>query len=312
MVKHTKLFLWLMLGGICAHLSCNVLNFPKPPATGSTANTSTIINQQSDTVTIETFIIRLASHQNELLQQLWREVDEQSLSPQLRRELLAQGFRVGLLGNLISPALAKFLHVSSEGSTDSPVGNFQEFSATDIIREATATRNVRTLLPEMRAVVKVFDDQSTLPALHLFRTRNGMLEGQTYTDALGLLLVGAAVNKDGSAQIQIIPELEYGTPTRQIRTIAAMVVQQEGKPRHSFEELTISQRLLPGQWIILGTTTVDSAGAGKAFFARTTSAMEQRLLAIRLVRVNPATPAVPAFHPTSQPRGTELGMPERH
>lgn len=248
-----------------------------------------VINQQTDTVTIELFTIRLNPRQKELLQQLWQEVDEQSLPPQLRRELLAEGFRVGILGNLISPALAQLLKISSGGKTNNPLEELQEFSAADVAGEATVTRNVRNLLPEMRALVKMFDDQNTIPELSLFRLEKGMLEGQTYRKAEGVLCISAVANKDGSANIQIVPELEYGTLERRIRTVAGMIMQEESRPRHPFESLIISQRLLPGQWIILGMTTPDAPGAGQAFFVRKNHATEQRLLAIRLVHTTPAT-----------------------
>jgi len=286
MVKHSTLVFWLFLGGVCAHLSCNSLDFLKAPSNGQTAPTPAVVNQLADTVTIELFTIRLAPHQNELLQQLWQEVDEQSLPPQLRRELHAEGFRVGTLGNLVSPTLAQLLKNSSNGSHS---GEPQKISAADVAREATVTCVVRNLLPEMRARVKMFDDQNTIPELSLFRLENGMLEGQTYTRAEGVLYIGASANRDGSADIQISPELEHGSLERRIRIVSAMIVHEEGKQRRPFETLAISHRLQPGQWIILGTTMPDSSGAGQAFFVRKNPALEQRLLAIRLVRVTPAT-----------------------
>ena len=290
MVKHTTLIFWLILGGICIFISCNSLNFNKSPATGSPVTAP----PPSDTVSIEIFNIHLAPYQNELLQRLWQEVDEQSLPPQLRRELLAQGFRAGILGNLISPALAQLLKVSSEGKSDASWGNFQEISAADVMRETTTTRSVRSLSPDMRALVKIFDDQNALPECALFWQENGMFTGQTYTDAIGVLCIRATVNKDGYAQIQITPELEYGVMERRIRTVLGMVVQEESRPRRAFDTLTISQRLLPGQWIIMGVTTPDAAGVGKAFFVRKEPALEQRLLAIRLIHATPAAPVVPS------------------
>ena len=263
----------------------------------------------TDMVSIEIFIIRLAPHQNELLQQLWREVDEQSLPPQLRRELFAEGFRVGILGNLLSPALTQLLNISADGKVDVPWGEFQESSATNATREPMATRNMRNLLPEMRALVKVFD--TPLSEQSLFREENGMIHGQTFTEAMGILCISALANRDGSAQIQIVPELEHGVAEHRFRPMAGMVVQNTSKPRHSFEALAVSQRLLPGQWLIMGTTTPDSAGAGKAFFVRRDSGLEQRLLAIRLLNATSATtPPTPV--PTTVPRGTETIMPERN
>ena len=307
MVKHAKLLLfWLILGGVCVHVSCNSLN--KSSSVGSATNTPTVINQNTNTVNIEIFIIRLAPHQNEVLQQLWQEVDEQSLSPQLRRELFAQGFRVGILGNLLSPALARLLNVSANARVDTPWGDFQEFSAADATRESATTRNMRILSPEMRTLVKLFD--TPLPELSLFWEEHGMFCGQTYREAIGLVCVSATANKDGSAQIQIIPEVEYGVLEQRLRMQSGVFVQEISRPRHSLETLTVSQRLLPGQWLIMGVTTLDSAGAGKAFFVRKASVPDQRLLAIRFINATSAA-APPPSSPTS-PKGTEAIIPERN
>ena len=308
MIKPTNLIFWLILCGICANFSCNLIKFPKPSG-GPIANTSVPLNQPTDTVSVEIFIVRLTPHQNELLQQLWREVDEQSLPPQLRRELFAEGFRVGILGNLLSPALAQLLNVSADGRVDMPWGEIQEVSVADAVREPTVTRNIRNLLPTMRALVKIFD--TPLPEQVFFREENGMTHGQTYMDAIGLLCVSATANKDGSAQIQIVPEVEHGVSELRVRPVSGMVVQETSRPRYSFESLMVSQRLLPGQWLIMGATTPNAAGAGKTFFVRRHTGLEQRFLAIRLISATPAAAAQTTI-PQTAPSGTEIMMPERN
>ena len=290
MKKQTNLIRWLILGGICAGLSCNLLKkFNKPFSGLSTTNLSAITSQNTDAVNVEIFTIRLAPHHYELVQQLWHESDEQSLPPQLRRELYAQGFRVGILGNLLSPALGQLLAVTSDGKTDTTWGVL-ELSPIDAAREPTATRNVRNLLPDMRTLIKIFD--TPLPEQSLFWTENGMMHGQTYTDVIGLLCVSATANRNGSAQIQIVPELEYGIAKLRLRPVSGKMIHDVSRPRHSFESLTVSQPLLPGQWLVMGTTAPDSAGAGKIFFTRRSTGLEQRLLAIRLINATTAT--VPA------------------
>ena len=283
MVKHSTPVLWLLLGGVCALLSCNSLKFLNPVSTNTEAN-APVYDAHPNTVTVEIYIIRFSPHQNKLVQQLWQESDEQSLPTHLRRDLLAQGFRVGILNNLISPSLEQLISFSSDGVSDIYSGEFQEFSAADVIRESGATRHTRQLLPGMRAVLKPFNDQNALTEISLFRQENGKMHGETYTKAIGVFFISAAANQDGSAQIHIAPVLEHGTPGWRLRTVAGMVVQDENRPSQIFETLNISQSLIPGQWIIIGATTSNSAGVGKAFFTRSDSISEQRLLAIRLVR----------------------------
>ena len=309
MVKYarSKVF-WLILGGVCAHISCHSVG--KPPSTGSVNGLSTEIKQNMNSVTVEIFNVPIAPNQNELLQQLWREIDEQSLPPQLRRELYAQGFRVGILGSLLSPALAQLLKVSTDAKADAAWGEWQEVSAADAAQESMITRNSLILLPGMRSVVKIFDEHARLPEFPLFWEEDGMMSGQTYRGALGLICVSATAHRDGAAQIQIVPELEHGLLEQRFRMQAAIIVPETGRPRHTFESLTVSQRLLPGQWLIMGTTTLDSAGAGKAFFSRKTSVPEQRLLAIRLVNATMGSSPQPSS--TLPVPKTEPIMPERN
>ena len=281
----------LVLAGICAQVSCNSIG--KPPLAGAERTGKTDVQQNMNSVTVEIFNIPVAPYQNELMQQLWREVDEQSLPPQLRRELLAQGFRVGILGSMLSPALAQLLKVSADTKVDNPWRE-QEVFVADAAMEPVIARNLLTLLPGMRSVVKIFDDHARLPEFPLFWEEEGMMSGQTYRGVLGLLCVSATGNKDGSAQIQIVPELEHGHLEQRLRVQASIIVPETGRPRHTFESLTVSQRLLPGQWLMMGTTTLDSAGAGKVFFSRKASVPEQRLLAIRFVNATTGTSSKPS------------------
>jgi len=273
-----------------------------------------VSKQERDSIAVEIFNVPIASHQNELLQQLWREVDEQSLPPELRRELLAEGFRVGVLGSLLSPALAQLLTVSADARADTPWGEVHEFSVAEAARGPTMSRHLHTLLPGMRTVIKTFDENSRLPEVSLFWKKDGMMCGQTYRGALGLICISATANRDGSAQIQIVPELEHGLLEQRLRPQAGFIVQETGRPRHIFESLTISQRLLPGQWLLLGTTTLDSAGAGRAFFSRSDPVPEQRLLVIRFVSATTGLSSPHSPSPSSTlpaPKETELTMPER-
>ena len=305
----SKIF-WLIIGGVCAQISCTLIN--KPPSPVPATPIPTEVKQNINSVAVEIYNIPIALHQNELVHQLWREVDEQSLPQQLRRDLLAQGFRVGVLGSMLSPALGQLLKVSSDARADTAWGEAQEFSVADAAQGPTIARNLRSLVPGMRALIKIFDDNAMLPELSLFWKEDGGMCGQTYRGALGLICISATANKDGSAQIQIVPELEHGVFEQRLRTQSGMVIQESGRPKHTFESLTVSQRLLPGQWLIMGTTTLDSAGVGKAFFSRMASVPEQRLLAIRFV--NATTSDLPSPPPSSlpAPREAQAAMPERY
>jgi len=273
------LILTLVFGTAC-HL------FKKAEPVGGNINDLLHLEQgHSDSVGIEIFTIRILPQQQELVRQLWLETDEQMLTPSLRRELTDQGIRIGFMGSLLTPALSQLINVTGNSKTDpsGEFGDFQEISVADIPRDPAVTRQYRNLLPDMRASLKAFDDP--MPELSRFWFENGQLCGQTYRDALGMICVNAYAQNNGTVRFDIVPELEYGTAERRIRIHAAMMIPENGRPRLPFISLTVTQNLLPGQWIIIGPVLPNCTGIGKAFFIRGREEPEQKMLAIRLVKM---------------------------
>jgi hypothetical protein len=224
-----------------------------------------------------------------LLQQLWQEIDEQALPPLLRRELMMQGFRAGILGSIGSPALTKFLQNSADFNAEEVQkmnSHEREIHAADILRKTAATRQYRTLVPDMRALVRIFDNP--LPDVFLFWNEDSLYCGQTYRDATGILCVQAKADKDGGAAFDIVPELEYGKLEQRIRHHQGMIIQETSRPRKTFPALTVSQRLLQGQWILIGAVSREYTGLGNTFFVRAGAEQEQRLFAVRFVQAAPA------------------------
>jgi hypothetical protein len=236
---------------------------------------------QPNSVGAEIYTLRIGLNDNELLQRLWNETDEQALPSNLRRELTAQGLRVGIIGNQTPPSLSQFLqNAGSIETTQSDNGAYQEIPVSDLTKEPAVTRQFRNILQDMRILVSPFD--IPLPEYALFWNENGTITGQTLQNASGILSIQAVAEKDASVTLTIIPELEYGTVFPKYRTQAGVVFCENVRPRRKLESLTIRQKLLPGQWIIIGASSVDSTGVGKAFFFRNNTVVEQRIIALRL------------------------------
>lgn len=270
--------------------ACHLIKKPEEP-TGK--NIDHLLQQgqiPSDSVGIEIFTIRTTPQQQELVRQLWMEVDEQMIAPPLRRDLMEQGIRIGVLGDLLTPALSQLIHVTGDARTGNAnmFHDFQEVSVAEIPHDPPVTRQYRNLLPDMRASLKAFD--YPVPELSRFWFENGRFCGQTYKDALGLICVSARNQNNGTVRFDIVPELEYGTMERRIRIHSAMMIPENGRPRLPFVSLTVTQNLLPGQWILIGPAIPDCSGIGRVLFIRGNEEPEQKILAVRLIKMKKNTP----------------------
>jgi hypothetical protein len=294
------IFTFILIFILIVGSACHLIKKPEP-TTGK--NIDHLLQQGQtppDSVGIEIFTIRITPQQQELVRQLWLEVDEQMITPPLRRELMAQGIRIGILGDILTPALSQLIHVTG----DANVGNvnmfsdFQEVSVAEIPHDPPVTRQYRNLLPDMRASLKAFEEP--VPELSRFWFENGQFCGQTYKDALGLICINARNQNNGTVRFDIVPELEYGTMERRIRIHSAMMIPENGRPRLPFVSLTVTQNLLPGQWILIGPTNPNCSGIGRVFFIRGNEEPEQKILAVRLIKMK-----------KNPPNGSNIPEPEK-
>lgn len=238
-----------------------------------------------NTVSVEIYFIRVAPQQQSTLRQLWMEVDEQILEPQFRHQLRNEGIRVGVLGAYLSTPLSQLISVTadiSEGTLHEHEG-MSEVSVADIPMDSNVTRHYRNLIPGMSASLPPFED--AIDELSRFWKENGKICGKTYQSARGLIRLSADAKPNGTAHFKLIPELEHGNSKTKIKSHNGVFFQETGKPREIFENLMIGLDLLPGQWIILGPTSSQCSGIGRDFFIRETEKNEQKIIAIRLVRM---------------------------
>jgi hypothetical protein len=289
--------------------ACHLIKKPEP--TGK--NIDQLLQQgqvSSDSVGIEIFTIRTTPQQQELVRQLWLEVDEQMIAPALRRELQEQGIRTGVLGDLLTPALSQLIHVTGDAKTGNvnTFSDFQEVSVAEIPHDPPVTRQYRNLLPDMRASLKAFEEP--VPEFSRFWFENGQFCGQTYKDALGLICVSARNQNNGTVRFDIVPELEYGITEWRIRIHSAIMIPESGRPRLPFVSLTITQNLLPGQWILIGPTIPNCSGIGQVFFIRGNEEPEQKILAIRLIKMKKNTPS--GSNIPEPEKGTDFLFQERN
>ncbi len=301
----------LILGGVLAiplllsMPSCHWLRTPEVPPSPRTGLV-TDTKAPKNSVGIEVYYIRLMPQQENLLQQLWMEVDELAITDhQLRHDLMEHGFRVGVQGAVLSKTLSKLLNISESEETghSNQFGQFTEVDVSDIPRDPTVQRFIWNLMSDMQVKLTLYDDPQ--PDLSLFRAGpSGLIRGETYQNALSMMTVSAVPEYDGRVRFQLMPELEYGEKTIRYEFKSGFGYMDNRRPSLPFTNLTVPLNLYPGQWIIVGPSQREDAGLGHAFFTRD-DGRQRKLLVIRLTNVQrPLTdPNIGTLPEPAQPSG---------
>ncbi len=280
-----------VFGGLLAVLlslsmtSCHWLRTPEIP-TSSSAVPITDAKTPQNSVGIEVYYIRLEPQQENLLQQLWMEVDEFVIAdPHLRYDLMEHGFRVGIQGAVLSKTLSELLNISDSAETgyENQFGQLTEVDVAAIPRDPPVQRFIWNLMPDMQVNLTPYDEPQS--DVSLFRRGpSGLIHGETYRDALGMMTVNALPEHDGRVRFQLMPELQYGEKTVRYTFKNGLGYVDDRRPSLPFTHLTVQLRLHPGQWIIIGPSQREDAGLGRVFFTREEE-QQRKLLVIRLANV---------------------------
>lgn len=262
--------------------SCESLVFKKevePIATERTA-----LRRQSlapDAVVFDALIAHIPYNERELARNLWNDVDEQELDPNLRRALNEQGFRVGLIGaappvsltNILAlkgrelrSAVEEEIDYANPGSTLSPIA----YSKPINLRAGSKS------VIEMRS-----DVVPSIPILE--RGKSGELIGKTYSDASPIFSVAIEQNPDGSVMFDVAPFLRYGAPQSTTRYQHGQLVRTQERPTKSFDQLRFSLALRPGQFLVIGASDSKTNALSRYFFSEGGEDFEQTILVLRLL-----------------------------
>lgn len=205
---------------------------------------------------------------------VWHDVDEQFLPTALRRKLAENGFRCGFLDGRPSPALQTAL--DSHAERHSHAAEDEDRSVpTGIQRlQNRSGRRGKILTSEIQESLAVL-----LPEA-------GRVRGQTYSQAQCLFSVRSFPQGDGSTQLELTPEIEFGEarPRWLGESGEGSFRVDTSRERREFESLRIATQLSPGQMLVLGPLP-QLKGLGRQFFAETARGGDQpRVLIIRLAQ----------------------------
>ncbi len=192
-----------------------------------------------DSVVLEMAILDLQADTTDAADQLWQEVDEQHLEPSVRKQLAAHGLRSGVIGAHVPDWICRGL---SEQSKHLQLDRNNGMAVpSDIIVQ----RRLQCRAGKQRQV----PIGAPFENLAVMGQSDELVE---YSDGQCLLAVTASPQGDGRVYLELLPEIHYGEPKQHWVGQGGHFRSDIALDRSSFDEMTVTATLTPGQTLVLG------------------------------------------------------------
>ncbi|MHC2069336.1 hypothetical protein ACYFX5_17825 [Bremerella sp. T1] len=229
--------------------------------------------QAEDSVSLEMARISLSMDDEIAMIDVWKEIDEQAIPLDKRRELAANGFRVGVIDFHV-PAPLRSIMKAEQGELDSVNSDMIRVTGEDKVainhrRFPRGKRGEYVMVP-------------LRPEVSLLETVDGALRGETYHDAECKLAIKMFPQNDGRVQVMVTPEIHHGEAKQRVEGSQGMLRVETRREVKVLEQVAFSAMVEPGQTVMLSGTT-ESKGLGKTFFERESGGSSRRqVLMIRV------------------------------
>jgi len=232
-----------------------------------------------DSVTLEIFQVRIPASDDELAEELWSTVDEGRLGVALRRNLVKDGFRAGVLGGALPDVLARHLNLQSEMPEAS-----SEQLITDQSADPRVLRRVIQLNRREAATVQASDLQ---PQLFVMTEGDKGLKARNYDQVQAVYSLRAESAIGQRVAIRLTPELQHGEMrNRYSGSATGIFLMTPSREREIFEQLEIATELAAGELLVVSCLSAVPSSLGQAFHAVDRGGpAEHKLLLVRLLQV---------------------------
>ena len=230
-----------------------------------------------DSVVLETVLVRFPTELTaELEDQVWRLSYEGIADIALRQRLDQNGLRAGVIMGELPPLIRQQLEQTAEKQK------------TDAMEHAGLAADVDNRMRRLQCRAGRRKDLLVKPELSepltVLSTRDGRhVSGETYDRAIVLFDLRVLPHGDGSATINLIPEVQHG---EQLQTFVHTEFGTRPEMRRgaqSWSELKISAKLTAGQVLVVSSTSPPKALGNSFFVSRTAEQTEERVfLLVRL------------------------------
>jgi hypothetical protein len=231
----------------------------------------------ADSVMLEVFLVRLPPEEETNLTTIWAEIDEMSLTADLRQRLRERGFRGGVTGGRLPRELEQLLNLAEQPATKG-----SDTAVVDFEKDSKVSRRVLQMRPGKRGEIlasQVYD------RISLFEKQGDRVDGKSYEQAQCCFAVSGLPQPDGHVRLQIESELQHGAPRTQVSTDDISFVMELRRDRVPLDAIKIEADLKPGQLLVLGGSENSEGSVGEYFFTETSSSgRSRRLVLVRLAQ----------------------------
>lgn len=227
----------------------------------------------SDSVILEVGFVPVPEKAEAWRADVWSELDEQHLDPDLRRKLAANGFRCGLCGSQLPTGLRAALDQAEERKAAAME------SVENVAEPALSHRRIQNRAGKRSEVVTCAHRDSMVVLLN----DDDEVAGRTFSHVQPVIAVRSFPLGDGRARVELTPELQHG-PSRQ-RWIGQDGAFQLDEGQHSevYSKLVIDTTIAPGQILVVAADGPSRSLGGNFFGLGHKDRMEKMLL-VRLAQ----------------------------
>ncbi len=244
------------------------------PAPGNAKHGFGTTLTSNDVAGVETILVRLNSEQAARLPELWAQIDEQALKPELRIAMDKNGMRAGKVSGNTPHLLDEWVRQTVKRIGEDPLE--QAGFAADVSSFSQLWRCRANVRKELS--VRNIASGSTCVFYHDVSSK-----GHVYDASHFMLAIQAIPHGDASATIHLTPEMQHGELVNKVIARESATRIDTRRETVTWEQLAIDIRIQQGDCIVIGPTA-DSRGLGEHFFHTKTQIGEIQpvLLLVRL------------------------------
>ena len=220
-------------------------------------------------VVLELAFVRLPVSDRASYEAIWLQADEQHFAPELRKELAANGLRVGILGQQLPSELRAALDAAANQLSERAEDLDTNDTETDLKQRRLQCRT------GMRTKIVV---SRTRPSMSFLTLSEGSVTGKVLENAQCLMAMKPYAQGDGRVRLDLTPEVEHGEfGSKWVGGQQGSMMQRLGRERVILDRLRSVATLTPGQVLVVSNTP-DIKGVGEQFFSETAGGRPERTL----------------------------------
>lgn len=241
------------------------------------------VRTSPDSVALEVFHARIPLDKEQQADALWQHVDEQVFGADLRRQLLANGLRAGVVGSSPPEELSQLLALD---------GNAPEASSSRVITTDSAqppvTRQVFQLNRRDRKLIKTSEPRDEAQVLF---SDEGRMGGKTFDRVQGVYTLQAEAIAGQRVKLRMTPELQHGEMRMRYsgNEQEGLMIKTPSQEREVFERLALEVELTPGEFLVLGCLPDSKTSLGGVMHTvHSVGQDERKLIVVRPLQVPPS------------------------